>query len=229
MRGCSGHDAHESHRATVRALARAYTAAILSGDEVAAERVIREALDVGLSTAEIDEDLMAPALWRVGELWERGELTIAEEHLATEITLRVLALQYELARTVRARRSSRVMLATCSGEQHVVALRMVRELLRAAGYETVMLGPDVPAWDLARAARRHRAEVICLSVTMLRPTDQVLADLDAIRAEWPRAAFLLGGSGLTGAVEARSQVRRCARVSEAVEMVDALIKHAEHN
>jgi methanogenic corrinoid protein MtbC1 len=190
---------------------------------------MRDALDAGLSSAEIDEELIAPALWRVGELWERGELTIAEEHLATEISLRTLALQRELVRTARARRSSRVMLATYSGEQHVVALRMVGELLREAGYDTVMLGPDVPAWDLARAARRHDAEVICLSATMLRPAEQVLAYIDAIRAEWPHAAFVVGGAGVTGAAEARSQVRRCRRVSDAVDAVDALVKHAEHN
>ena len=58
------------------------------------------------------------------------------------------------------------MLATPAGELHVVALRMVDNLLGEAGYDVVMLGPDVPAADLAAAAGRHEPHVICLSATM---------------------------------------------------------------
>jgi methanogenic corrinoid protein MtbC1 len=66
------HDAHGLHEAKIAELAGAYAAALLSGDEVTAEITIREAMDVKLSTADIDERLIAPALWLVGELWERG-------------------------------------------------------------------------------------------------------------------------------------------------------------
>ena len=64
----------------------------------------------------------------------------------------MLALQREAQRLAVARGDHRVMLATPAGELHVVALRMVDNLLREAGYDVVMLGPDVPAADLAAAA-----------------------------------------------------------------------------
>jgi methanogenic corrinoid protein MtbC1 len=88
-------------------VADAYAAAILAGDEVAAETTIREAMDDGLSVAEIDEDVIAPAMWRVGELWERGRISVAEEHIATEISTRVLALQREARRVAAARGGQR--------------------------------------------------------------------------------------------------------------------------
>jgi methanogenic corrinoid protein MtbC1 len=43
------------------------------------------------------------------------------------------------------RRDRRIVLATPAGELPVVALRMVANLLRGAGYDVVMLGGDVPA------------------------------------------------------------------------------------
>ena len=46
----------------------------------------------------IDDEIIAPALWLVGDLWERGDISIADEHLATEISLRVLALAREARR-----------------------------------------------------------------------------------------------------------------------------------
>src|SRR5689334_1926491 len=127
----------------IKELADAFAEALLAGDEVGAEIAIREAIDSKLSSAEIDEQLIAPALWLVGEMWERGEISVAEEHLATEISVRVLALR-EAHRVMRSRTGRRVLLATPTGELHVVALRMVENLLRDAGYDVVMLGPDVP-------------------------------------------------------------------------------------
>src|SRR4029078_5900379 len=136
-------------------LGRAYAKALLAGDEVGAEMAVRDAMDARLSTAQIEEELIAPALWLVGRLWARGEISVADEHLATEISLRVLALQREVARTVRERSGRKALLAAPAGEQHTVALQMNANLLRDAGYTVLMLGPDVPPSALAEAARRH--------------------------------------------------------------------------
>jgi hypothetical protein len=42
---------------------------------------------------------------KIGELWERGQISVAEEHIATEISLRVLALQREAQRVARSKNS----------------------------------------------------------------------------------------------------------------------------
>jgi MerR family transcriptional regulator, light-induced transcriptional regulator len=141
----------------------------------------------------------------------------------------VLALQREAQRVARDRGSHRVMLATPPGELHVVALRMVENLVRASGYDVVMLGPDVPASTLAAAARYHRVDVLCLSSTMPGRRDDVIAMIDAVRLEWPEAAFVLGGRGLTVEDQMRPQVQFCHGVADAGDAVDALIKRAGLN
>jgi MerR family transcriptional regulator, light-induced transcriptional regulator len=220
---------NNSDERQITKLAAAYAAALLSGDEVAAEIAIREAMDADLNTAEIDELLIAPALWLVGELWEQGTISVAEEHIATEITVRVLALQREVQRVTQSRSERRIMLATPAGELHVVALRMVANLLRGAGYDVVMLGADVPANALGAAARRYEAEVICMSSTMRGQTDQMLRAIDQVRQEWPSAGFVVGGHGLILRGQIQPQVHVCGRVSEAVEAVDATVKRAGLN
>ncbi len=223
------HDPPEPHDAQITELASAYADALLAGDEAAAEVVLREAMDAGLSSANIDEWLIAPAMWRIGELWERGELSAADEHIATEITVRVLALQREAQRVAQSRPQHRVMLATPPGEQHLVALRMVANLLRGDGYQVLMLGADVPAWSLGLAARRHEIDVICLSWTLPGPTSQIVGVIDEIREHYPAARFVIGGRGLTPESHLRHEVRVCARVSEAVEAVDAVLQRASLN
>ncbi len=229
MAGRRENDSPESHEAKVSEAARAYTAALLAGDEVAAEIVIREAMDAHVSSAVIDDEIIAPALWRVGELWARGHITVADEHIATEISIRVLALQREVQRVAQARPGHRVMLAAPAGELHVVALRMVANLLRESGYGVVMLGADVPAHALGAAARRLEPDVICLSSTMPDGADDLLGAIAAVQQEWPSTRFVVGGRGLTPQIQPQSMLGVCGRVSEAVEVVDAMVKRAGLN
>ena len=210
-------------------LHRAFATALLMGDEVGAELAIRDAMDAKVSTAEIDDAIIAPAMWLVGDLWERGEISVADEHLATEITVRVLALQREAERVAVARAANRVMLATPEGEQHVVALRMTRNLLREAGYDVLMLGAEVPPRDLAAAAARYEPDVICLSATMPGATDRVLVAIDEVQATRPGAAFVVGGRGLAQRMRSEPGIDVCLRVPEVVEAVDAMIKRADLN
>jgi methanogenic corrinoid protein MtbC1 len=222
-------DSEESRRAKIIESEGVYAAALLSGDGVAAEIAIREAMDAQLTTAEIDDEIIAPALWLVGELWERGEISVADEHIATEISIRVLALQREAQRVAQARGSHRILLAAAAGELHVVALRMVGNLLHEAGYDTVMLGANVPADALGASARRYQPDVICLSSTVASPAGEVMRAIGEVHQQWPAAGFVVGGRGLLCRVRSRSGIDVCKRVSDVVEAVDAMVKRASLN
>jgi methanogenic corrinoid protein MtbC1 len=219
----------EAREELLREVSKAYAAALLSGDEVAAELAVRDAMEGRLSTAEIDDEVIAPALWLVGELWQRGEISVADEHLATEISLRVLALQREAARTAARRATTKALLAAPEGEHHVVALRMTGNLLVEAGYDVLMLGPDVPAHALAASAVQHEPELVCITATMPDVADRVLLAVHEVQRDWPGAGFVIGGRGLSRRLRARPGIHVCTRVSEVVEAADAIVKRAEWN
>jgi len=210
-------------------LGRAYARALLAGDEVGAEMAVRDAMDARLTTAQIDDEIIAPALWLVGRLWARGEISVADEHLATEISLRVLTLQREATRTIQDRIGRKALLAAPAGERHTVALQMISNLLRDAGYTVLMLGPDVPAESLAEAACRHEPEVICMTATMPDASDRVAISIREIERGWKGAGYVVGGSGLSARLRPRPGIHICRRVSEVVEAADAIVKRAELN
>lgn len=213
----------------VEELARAFATAVLAGDEIAADVVIRDAIAAELSSEAVSEQIIAPALWLVGDLWERDEITVADEHLATEIAMRVLALEQETRRVHRRRSGCRVLLATPAGEHHVVALRMFAGLLRTAGYDIVMVGPDVPAQALAALASRHGVDVVALSVTMDGGTDRALLAVYETQELRPATGFVIGGRALTSRVPRRPGIEVCQHVSEGVRAVDAIVNRAGLN
>lgn len=82
----------------------AYLAALLAGEIEAAEIAVREGIEAGLDEATVQADVITPTMHEIGRLWRRGVIGVADEHLATHMTMRVLALQRESFR-LTARRS----------------------------------------------------------------------------------------------------------------------------
>ena len=115
--------------------------ALLAGDAAAAEEVARAALDMRFTEGMLYDLVVAPALHRVGRLWEVGKIGVGHEHLATQIATKVPVLAHEAVRGAARRPAYRAMLAAPEGEQHVVALDMAAKLLESAGYEVLTLGP----------------------------------------------------------------------------------------
>ena len=93
--GSSGADARTRARidrhALLTSVLDAYTHAIRRGDAEAAEGAVAAAIEDGIEPAILRGEVIAPAMSRIGELWEAGEIDADAERLASSITRRVLA------------------------------------------------------------------------------------------------------------------------------------------
>ncbi|MCW2983680.1 MAG: cobalamin-binding protein [Conexibacter sp.] len=208
---------------------RAYADALLAGAPRAAEGVIREAIESGLAEALIDDRVIRPALQLVGDLWADGRMTIAEEHLATAISMRVLTLQREAFRVARQRASQRVLLAGAQGEQHVVGLEMAGSLILHAGYDVRLFGADLPVGQITAAVQAHRPAVVGLTTATSLSAAHLPAALSAMRCTSPHVGIVVGGRAVNDAWATTYDVVVCHHVSDAVDHVDALVQRAGHN
>ena len=208
---------------------REYADALLAGDPPAAETAIREAIQAGLGEATIYDRVIRPALQMVGDLWAEGHISVAEEHLATSITMRVMVLQREAFRLARRRTSHRVLLAAAQGELHVVGLEMAASLLRNAGYEVRLFGADLPVADIAGAVNMHKPVAIGFTTATVRTASNLPAAFDAARDRSPEIGILVGGRAINDGWESAWGVVVCRHVADAVEHVDAFVKRADRN
>ena len=226
-----GHD-DENRRRALRLAAQfqqAYAEALLSGTPRAAEMVIREAIEAGLDEAMIDDEVIRPALQLVGDLWADGHLSVGEEHLATSISMRIIVLQREAFRASRQRASQRILLAGAQGEQHVVGLQMAASLILSAGYDVRLMGADLPVGEIASAMRAHDPSVVGFTTASSLTSVRMPAAFEAVRSVSAEVGILVGGRGVDEAWAARWDLVICRHVADAVEQVDALVKHARGN
>jgi diguanylate cyclase (GGDEF)-like protein len=177
-----------------RRLSRTFQDALGIADAAGAERVARQALGEGMSVAALYQRVIAPALWRIGELWEEGAISVADEHLATALTHQVMAGIYgpSLGHEVM---PGRIMLATVEREHHALGLRMAADVIELEGYETVYLGADVPTDDLLGAIAARAPDLVALGATMPHSTAALEHAIAEIRRADPGLIVLFGGQG----------------------------------
>lgn len=178
------------------------TALLLSGRHSTATRSIEaSAARIGESMTVVE--LLGPAMRRVGESWERGEVNIADEHLATVIATDCLAILRQRVLHAADAVRPRVLCVAPDTERHLLPVTMVACVLEDAGCEVCNVGCDLPEGDVFDLATRWNAEVACISVSLASSLPAAvrlangLADLGVRVAIGGAAAHALRGQ-LTG-------------------------------
>lgn len=173
----------------------AFQAALRAGDEREARRIATEARASGVDPATIYYDIFAPAMVAIGDLWERNELSVAEEHLATAITERLIA-ELSPAFSAAPAESTRgtAVLGCVEGERHALGLRMLADLFRRQGWRVLYLGADVPSDDWVRLVTRYQADVVAVSASTERRAGAVEALIGRLREARPEARVIVGGA-----------------------------------
>jgi len=171
-----------------------YSAAIESGSYADAQVVVEQALAAGATGAEVFARVLTPAMYRIGERWERAEITAADEHLATAISNRIMASVYEALAVEMPTSKERVLIAAVEGDQHVMGLRMIADVLEGSGYETIYMGADTPLHGLIESIARQQPSVVALGGTAPWSASMLVDTLLAIRAAEPSMPIVLGGA-----------------------------------
>jgi methanogenic corrinoid protein MtbC1 len=128
----------------------------------------------------------------VGEHWERGELTVADEHRATAVAVRIVG-RLGSRFSWRGRRRGRVVLGTPPGERHSLPVAMVADLLRAEGFDVVDLGADLPVEEfVAAVVAASPVAAVAVSTTASEVLPETRALVSALRVASP-APIMVGG------------------------------------
>jgi len=165
-------------------------------DDEGLESVLRRSAAV-LGVGPFLERVAAPLFRAIGEEWHAGRLAPAQEHLATVVIRRVL--DHVMASFEPAPGAPRLVVATPSGDRHEVGALLVAAAALGEGWDVVYLGADLPASEIAAAARSKGAGAVAVSAVLGADGIDLAGELAELRRALPaHVPVVAGGSGAAG-------------------------------
>ena len=151
------------------------------------DRLLAEVtLDVFLS------EIVMPYLRDLGARWERGEVTVAQEHFASNIVRgRLLGIARGWGRGL----GPRAVLACAPGEQHELGLLAFGLALRTHGWRVEYLGADTPLDTIRGVAESLDVDLVVVSSVRPKRVGELVTDLRQIARE---RRLAVGGAGAEG-------------------------------
>jgi MerR family transcriptional regulator, light-induced transcriptional regulator len=170
-----------------------FNSLITGSEEGAANVIISEFLN-DKSLENIIDELISPALSKIGQLWFEGKLTIAQEHLATRTVINAIQ---KLRCVVPVAESNRMPAICCTieGDFHELPAHFAQIILENEGFEVINFGANMPVYALCDEITKLSPKLICISSTILSDVDRLSRDFRSFSEKLCRlnATVILGG------------------------------------
>jgi MerR family transcriptional regulator, light-induced transcriptional regulator len=167
-------------------------------------------------------DVVLPALHEVGERWARGEITVAQEHFATEVIsgrLRSLGREFDHGL------GPRVVLAGPAAERHDIGLLCCALALHFRGWRVTYLGPDTPTDAIQSAVGVVDPDVVVVGAVQRHPLRLAAPALSRLAT---KVTLAVGGAGASPELAAVAGARhlRGDPVTAAASLTETMAQRA---
>ena len=174
-----------------------YTEVIKGNKNKIIDYVDKELSD-GKTPEEIIDNMLIPAINRVGELFDSGKYFLPQL-IASANTMKV-AVDY-LEPMIEKRQGGNgdvtIIMATVEGDIHDIGKNLVVLMLKNYGYNVIDLGKDVAAEDIVNKAIEHNAKIIGLSALMTTTMTQMKKVIELKNELYPSCMVVIGGAVTT--------------------------------
>ncbi|HEU4509443.1 MAG TPA: B12-binding domain-containing protein [Pyrinomonadaceae bacterium] len=162
---------------------------LLRGDEKEAGALLTQAYLNGAPLTTLFDQTITEAMHQIGDLWFKGSITVADEHLATRVVFSALQTLSGVMMPVE----STGLKAICcgiEGDLHELPVQLARIILESEGWETQSLGPNTPLFSLSEMVARQRPHLVCIS-------GRSILDLGRATAEYNQLRKITGKLGIS--------------------------------
>jgi methanogenic corrinoid protein MtbC1 len=178
----------------------------------AIDRMDTVGLDGALSNASVDlsvpvllEQLLMPLMTEIGERWQDGSFRVAHEHLASALVRSFMGALRNVGPPPAG--APEIIVATPAGTRHEIGALMVAVLAASDGWRVTYLGPDLPAEDIAAAAKSKGAMAVALSIVYPMDDPQLGRELKRLGGQLGKnVALMVGGASANAYREALDEI-----------------------
>ncbi|MEC3982578.1 cobalamin B12-binding domain-containing protein [Amycolatopsis sp. H20-H5] len=135
-------------------------------DTESAVSQVEKLLDDGVAPVTVLSDVIVAAQAKVGQRWQRGEWTVAQEHAATAVAIAATEAVGRYARRVPVTRGH--VLVTCAErEWHALPATIIGYAMRSGGWDVTLLGASAARSRLTQHLHDVGPDAVAVSCSVL--------------------------------------------------------------
>ena len=174
--------------------AESFSELLLSDNEAEATAQLIDAYLQNHALATIFDTTITDAMHRVGDLWFKGTITIAGEHLATRVMLSALQ---KLRGIVVPGQATGLKAVSCGieGDLHELPIHLAEIIFESEGWDISNLGPNTPLFSLRDMVAQKKPDLVCISARNIVDLDRATTEYAQLRkiVEKIKGTTVLGG------------------------------------
>lgn len=159
---------------------------------------VKKELDKGVAPEDIIDNMLIPAINRVGELFDSQKYFLPQL-IASANTMKIAIdyLEPMIKREKGGNGDITIIMATVEGDIHDIGKNLVVLMLKNYGYNVIDLGKDVPAKTIVEEAKKNNALIIGLSALMTTTMTQMKKVIELKNEIYPQCKVVIGGAVTT--------------------------------
>lgn len=148
---------------------------------------------------EIINELLIPALDRVGEKYEKQEIFLPQLINSASASCEAFEVLKKsiLKKGTGSVSKGKIILATVKGDIHDIGKNIVKVILENYGYQVIDLGRDVAIETVVETAKKENVKLVGLSALMTTTLKSMSDTIDALRNSGHECKIVVGGAVLT--------------------------------
>ncbi|HUX99123.1 MAG TPA: cobalamin-dependent protein [Candidatus Deferrimicrobium sp.] len=174
--------------------------AIADLDEDHALEIVKELIKTKSATDIIN--IAREGMQLVGDKFANKEFFLADLIFSAEIFQEIMTILESKLTTEKVSFIGKVVIGTVKNDIHDIGKNIILSLLRAAGFEVVDLGVDVPVEKFIEAVKREKPKVLGLSGLLTIAIEEMKNVIDALKANNLREDIkvIVGGGPMDASV-----------------------------
>ncbi|MFW6230043.1 MAG: helix-turn-helix domain-containing protein [Halanaerobium sp.] len=174
-------------------------------------------------------DIFQPVLYKIGDLWAKGIITIDKERYFSNSILELMTwLKQKLDKPQK--KNFTILGFAPNTESHYIGLRMAMDIFQIAGWESIYYGNNLPIKNILNSISFHQPDAVAFSITSKENLNALLDTIKQIRLNYnsEKLKIIVGGYGAVQLKERYPALEIDAvidNLAEAVEITEHLISN----
>ena len=157
-------------------------------------KLVKEALEEGVSAADILNNGLLAGMNIVGDKFKKEEVFVPEVLVAARAMSKGIEELTPYLQAGDTNKLGKAVIGTVKGDLHDIGKNLVKIMLEGKGIDVIDLGTDVTAERFIETAKTENVDIICCSALLTTTMDEMEKVVKLVKAENLDVKVMIGGA-----------------------------------